>query len=578
MQDCDRRRSPKRKAQRPIDPDLLHDVESYAVDDSMSSTTGSDEEISASAFVALKPDVSIVVGDPVRVIILPVAANVSTKSIDTLNYDANTDTPNDDANTNTNAETPEADATCESDASRASTDSILDTTCDSSWWCANSFGEVPLKRGSKRPRLNGRLHLERSVPADTDILVSNQTSLEPSIAAVEPLELKETEQDEKQAEYDTDKVDFDSSTEGSTSSSDGDGLDENNPVVSELTNDGLGEASVEDPLNTSQIIEGGTTESADESTPQFQEGSENETEETCSQVVLRESVVGLSIGEKGSDQHTEGDSSEAPPSPNIVAHSAPESIPTLLDEITTPDIDFIPLVEFDSNPPETSQVVTTEEEAPPVPVFDPYLFMKHLPPYDTLVPPAVILPEKASSCSGTLVLDLDETLVHCGVEKIDNPDLTFTVSCCGQDLEMYCKKRPFVDTFLAEVSTLFEVVVFTASQSDYASKLVEALDPKKELIAHCIHRDGCVFVEGNYLKDLTVLGRDLSKTIIVDNSPHVFGYQMNNGIPIVSFTDSSEDNELEKLLPVLHQLAVTEDVRPFIQTNYETEKKVQAAL
>ena len=121
--------------------------------------------------------------------------------------------------------------------------------------------------------------------------------------------------------------------------------------------------------------------------------------------------------------------------------------------------------------------------------------------------------------------------------------------------------RPHCKEFLQKCAKKFEIVLFTASQKIYADQLASIIDPDHTLFKHRLFRDSCTFVLGNYLKDLDGLGRDLSKTVIVDNSPQAFGYQINNGIPIKSWYNDQNDTELLKVFTYLEQLDLLDDVR-----------------
>lgn len=43
---------------------------------------------------------------------------------------------------------------------------------------------------------------------------------------------------------------------------------------------------------------------------------------------------------------------------------------------------------------------------------------------------------------------------------------------------------------------------------------------------HRLYQDDCACVLGHYIKDLSILGRDLTKTVVLDNAPHTYPYHV----------------------------------------------------
>ena len=163
----------------------------------------------------------------------------------------------------------------------------------------------------------------------------------------------------------------------------------------------------------------------------------------------------------------------------------------------------------------------------------------------------------------SLILDLDETLVHSSFRPVPNPDFIIPVEIDGRLIDVYVIKRPYVDEFLKAVGPRFEVIVFTASLGKYADPLLDLLD-KHKVIKWRLFREACYPWEGSYVKDLECMGRDMRSMILVDNSPHSYAFQPENAVPIGTFIDDPSDQELLECLDTLLAVEFAPDVRPTI--------------
>ncbi|CAK7891128.1 probable phosphatase Psr2p [[Candida] anglica] len=153
-----------------------------------------------------------------------------------------------------------------------------------------------------------------------------------------------------------------------------------------------------------------------------------------------------------------------------------------------------------------------------------------------------------------LILDLDETLVHSSFKYLRIADFVIPVQIDNQVHHVYVIKRPGVDEFLKKVGEWFEVVVFTASVSKYGDPLLDKLDIHNS-VHHRLFRDSCYNYQGNFIKNLSQIGRPLADSIIIDNSPASYIFHPQHSIPISSWFSDTHDNELLDLLPFLEDIS-----------------------
>ena len=175
---------------------------------------------------------------------------------------------------------------------------------------------------------------------------------------------------------------------------------------------------------------------------------------------------------------------------------------------------------------------------------------------------------EANAKEKLLLIDLNETLVK--VNPADKPkEGGIEVSFFDErrKYEFSVVFRPFLFDFLRNMSKIFEIHVFTASNLKYAEKITELIDPEKLFISRIHSRDQCLETKsGLFIKDLRIFkGRSIKDIIIVDNFIHSFGFQLENGIPLFPWNGNPADTELPVLAQILMEACKFFDVRDYLR-------------
>ncbi|OMJ78547.1 hypothetical protein SteCoe_21609 [Stentor coeruleus] len=170
-------------------------------------------------------------------------------------------------------------------------------------------------------------------------------------------------------------------------------------------------------------------------------------------------------------------------------------------------------------------------------------------------------PHSNQQTKKTIALDLDETLIY---SSSSNSTPEYIIHRLLQDNNSIIIKfsiRPYAKDFIRILSTLANIVIFTASSKSYADPIIDIIDPNHEFIKARYYRDSCVLSSAGFIKDLNILKKPLKDVLLVDNLSTSFLYQKQNGILVTSWYGDKNDMELFHLLGFIRKILPYDDIR-----------------
>ena len=169
-----------------------------------------------------------------------------------------------------------------------------------------------------------------------------------------------------------------------------------------------------------------------------------------------------------------------------------------------------------------------------------------------IIPPFIKVPRQKNK-KYTLILDLDETLVH--VKQINTSTNNIYLNTYNNfSNQKIINLRPGLFAFLNGVKPYYEIISFSCASKTYADNILYKIETNQKYFEYNLYREHTTLYENEYIKDLSKIGRNIKEMIIVDNLEKNFRLNPDNGIKISSYfgeINTKEDNKLYELLKLL---------------------------
>lgn len=178
-----------------------------------------------------------------------------------------------------------------------------------------------------------------------------------------------------------------------------------------------------------------------------------------------------------------------------------------------------------------------------------------------------------------LILDLDETLIHATEMELAYP--------ADFKLDRYfVYQRPFLRAFIDEMKEYFQLAVWSSASDDYVQAISDKIFTPDDQLRFVWGRSRCTYRRNfeaanlrNYsdhyqyikvLKKVKKLGFDLTRILIVDDTPHKAQANYGNAIYPKPYEGDPVDYELQLLAEYLKRLSEATNVRKIEKRGWRT--------